>query len=396
MRSLTLLTAVMIPTLLPAQKPDANTAVLVASLNGFAAALHGELAKAGNPTCGPASVSIALLMLLEGAAGPTQQEIAAALRLPATLAGDALRAAAKDLLRQTVRADEDVTLTIVDDVWAQAGSKIADPYAAVVRDAFGAAVRRVDFAHQPAAARDEINGHIAKATRDRIRELLQPDIITAETRVVLTNAMWLKANWDEAFQKSKDLPFRIGKEDVPVPAMVRTDAFAFAETQTFAWARVRYLGGDLAMDLVLPAAGQPVAVAEAALLGAVPGLTDERIALRLPKFTAKARHRLPPTLRALGIRAAFDGLAADFSPINGVATGPEKLVVSEVAHQAWIQVDEAGTEAAAATAVVMKRLGAPPGPVRQLVFDREFAFAIRDLRTGLLLFVGRVTDPRDS
>ena len=177
--------------------------------------------------------------------------------------------------------------------------------------------------------------------------------------------------------------------------MARTDHFGFAETPTHTWVRLRYLGADLAMDLVLPAAGQAIDVAEAALLGKVPQLKGEHLALRLPKFTVKARHRLVPVLQALGMRAAFDGVAADFSPINGKDSGPDKLVVSEVAHQAWIQVDETGTEAAAATAVVMKRLGAPAGEPRKLVFDREFAFAIRDLRTGLLLFVGRVTDPRD-
>jgi serpin B len=384
-----------------AQKPtDAQR--LVAACNQFAADLHGKLAPSDKPTCSPGSISIALLMLLPGARGNTAIELANVLHLPEDLRGERMAAAATALLEQTgvlggkPGSDaEPGLLCITNDIWVQTGYELLPSYVDLVRRSFGAGSYTVDFA-QSEAARERINSYIAKATNDRVKDLLPADLITPNTRVVLTNALWFKGPWEHPFRKenTKPAPFTLaGGDKVDVPTMQVAEHFAYAETDAWQCLAMPFDKGAVQCEIMLPRAGVALADAEAALLAGkyVEALRGERVQVRLPRFRVAAAHRLKEPLMALGMRDAFSDGAADFSGMDP----KNDLVVTNVVHQTWIQVDEDGAEAAAATAVILrKRGGAPHGEPKVFTADRPFAFVLRDRDTGLILFVGRVTDPR--
>lgn len=384
-----------------AQKPtDAER--LVVACNQFAADLHGQLASSDRPTCSPGSISIALLMLLPGASGNTAVEIANMLHLPEDLRGERMAAAATALLEQTgvlggkPGSDEAPgSLCITNDIWVQTGYELLPSYVDVVRRSFGAGSYTVDFA-QSEAARERINSYVAKVTNDRIKDLIPADLITPNTRVVLTNALWFKAPWEHPFRKenTKPAPFTLASGDkVDVPTMQVAELFAYAETDAWQCLAMPFAKGEIQCEIMLPRPGVALADAESALFAGkyVAALRGEHVQIRLPRFRVAAAHRLKDPLIALGMRDAFSDGAADFSGMD-----PRKdLVVTNVVHQTWIQVDEDGAEAAAATAVILrKRGGAPHGEPKVFTADRPFAFVLRDRNTGLILFVGRVTDPR--
>ena len=370
-----------------------DVAALVAACNRFAAALHREIARDGPPTCSPASIAIALHMLLPGARGETAEQIARVLELPAELTGDRLQAAMEELHAKLRFEGEEPHLRVTNDLWVQRGEELLERYVDDVRQAFGAAPHAVDFAGATEAARRAINAHVAEATNDRIPELLTAEQLDASTRVVLTNAMWFKDAWLHPFgeRATEDRPFTLASgERVEVPTMRVLDLFDFAETDTWRCVVLPFASGRMQFELFVPAGDGALRDAEAALLGGahLPVLENRSAQVRLPRFRTSSRFELQGALQRLGMTAAF-GPGADLSGM----TGRRDLVVSQVVHEAWIDVDERGAEAAAATAVVIKRTAMPRAEV---VFDadRPFAFGLRDRETGLLWFVGRVDDPR--
>ena len=385
----------------PAQEPPNDAQRLATACNAFAADLHEKLALAGPPVCSPGSIAIALLMLLPGAEGETADEIATVLHLPDDLRGQALHRAAKELLQRTglsrggASGDAATPLVITNDLWVQQGLELAETYTKLLRDSFAAASHELDFAADPEAARAILNAAVAEATNQRIRELLQPSLVTSQTRVVLTNALWFQAGWSHAFAASAtaDLPFTLaGGESVAVPTMRQTEHFGYGESDAWQALALPFAIGDVQFEVVVPRDGHDLAEAERGLLRRAYGtLREQRVAVELPRFTVRAAHRLRDPLQALGMRAAFDPVRADFSAMDP----HDRIVVDDVVHETWIRVDEAGCEAAAATAVVLKLRGAVvQGPPKQFRADRPFAFGLRDRQTGLLLFVGRVHDPR--
>jgi serpin B len=384
-------------------QPPTDAQRLAASCNRFAADLHGRLGAADTPTCSPASIAIALLMLLPGAQGDTARELAAVLHLPEDLRGDRLHAAARGLLRSVGARPPDAPaaqrpplFVVANDLWVQQGFALAPGYAPLLHEYFAAALRQTDFAGDPDAARRTINAQVARVTNDRIRELLQPGMVQPATRVVLTNAIWFKAGWEHEFwdRNTTDAPFTLADgSSVPVPTMDRVEHFLYTETDAWQWVALPFAGCAVQCEIVLPRPAATLAAAEQALLAGdhLTELRSHRVRVKLPRFRVAAAHRLADALRALGLRTAFDAARADF---RGIAT-QEPLVIDEVVHRTWIQVDEKGAEAAAATATVLKA-GAAATPAEPKLFqaDRPFAFVLRDRSTGLILFVGRVTDPR--
>lgn len=375
--------------------------LLAAACNRFGAALHTQLQPASNPTMSPASIALALLLLEPGARGTTHDELAKLLQLPAELRGERLHAAAHALLQAsslapTGKPDADAPqLRLANDLWNQQGNPLVPDYVQVLRRSLLAGQHEVDFHGDSEGARQRINAHVAKATNDRIRELLPKDLVDATTELVLTNALWLKGAWLHAFAKggTVDEPFHLATgETVAVPTMHVVEEFAFAETAHWQAVVLPFAGGTLQAEFLVPKDGTELVAAERVLLagGHLPTLQEARVHVQLPRFRTASMHRLKEPLQALGLRAAFDGGKVDFRGIDPT----NRLVVADVVHQTWVQADEAGVEAAAATAIVLKRSAAPGGLPKHFVADRPFAFLLRDVRTDLVLFAGRVADPR--
>lgn len=378
-----------------AQKTPKDELLLVDACNAFGHRLYETLAEEGNPTCSPGSISVALLMLLPGARGETANEIAKVLQLPEDLRGERLQKAASRLLAVSAgrRDDGAPSMRIRNDFWVQKDYPLLPAYTEMLRKRFTAGAHELDFGDVE-AARATINRHIAEATNDRIRELLEPGTITPLSRVVLTNALWFKDAWTTQFSQHATVAQPFTRQDgsqVDVQMMHHTEHFEFASNDEWSAVVMPFENSTMQFEAIVPGEGVDLAVAERAMLsGAHRGeLSNERVLVRMPRFRATASHNLVDALKKMGMKLAFES-GADFRGIE-----PDgDLVVSRVEHKVWVDVDENGAEAAAATAVVLKLRGARPGgEPKHFDADKAFVFGLRDRKTGLLWFVGRVTDP---
>ena len=374
--------------------PAAAVPAITAGLDAFGADLYRILAEGTADTVfSPVSVAGALGLALRGARGRTAAEIAGVLHLagPADTA-DGLRSLAAAL--RDVAASGPVTFRAPNTVWIQSGLPVRPEFTAALSDA--ATLTAADFARAPEAARSEINRIIAEQTAGKIPGLLPAGSITVLTRLVLASAVYLKAAWAEPFPEAAtgDAPFYPDGPDSPaltVRMMRGTATRGYVRGDGYQAVLLPYQGSSLAMAVVLPD-GPLAALRPAITSGGLGGLlTDtgrQRVTLSMPRFRLEAAFDLIPALRRLGINAAFDD--ADFSGI----TEAEPLQISAVAHKAYVDVDEQGTEAAAATAVAIRMLAAirSPPPVTMVV-DRPFLFVFIHTGTGLPLFAGQVSHP---
>ena len=287
-----------------------------------------------------------------------------------------------------------MVLRAPNTMWVQAGLPLSPGFTSGLGDAAELTVRPADFRGAPQAARAQINELIAEQTAGKITDLLGPDAVGAATRLLLANAVYLKARWAFPFpaHATADAPFHPASgPTLSVPMMRRTADLAYLRADGYQAVLLPYRGSSLAMAIVLP--DGPLPALAARLAGGVgpllAGATRQSVALSLPKFRQRAGFGLIPVLRQLGVEDAFTG-AADFRGI----TPQERLFISAVVHQAYVDVDEQGTEAAAATAIGMRpmALRREPDPI-PMVVDRPFLFAITDTATGLPLFLGQVTRP---
>jgi len=380
----------------------AGATVAAQAMNAFGLDLYRSFADpTANAIVSPSSIALALAMARLGAAGDTAAEmdtvlhgLAAGGALDPINALDAALAARTGSFRDAEGVDHEIVLRIANAPFGQRGLAIRDAYLEALATGFGAGLRVVDFIADPELARGLINAWVADATADRIEELLAGGTITSDTRLVLVNAIYLKAAWQFPFPEAATRPATFSLPDgsrVDVTTMNATSHLSYAAGPGWQAVELPYVGGALAMTIIVPDD-----------LGAfVDGLTAEQLAdltasleprtvdLSLPKFGFETRAELSDLLAALGMPSAFDAERADFSAI----TAELDLVISKVIHQANIDVDEKGTEAAAATAVVMDTTGGPVDVVTVRV-DRPFLFAIRDRETGAVVFLGQVTDPR--
>ena len=285
-----------------------------------------------------------------------------------------------------------MVLRAPNTMWVQAGLPLSPGFTSRLGDAVE--LRPADFRSAPQAARAQINELIAEQTAGKITDLLGPDAVGAATRLLLANAVYLKARWAFPFpaHATADAPFHPASgPTLSVPVMRRTADLAYLRADGYQAVLLPYRGSSLAMAIVLPDGPLPALAARLAggISPLLAGATRQSVALALPKFRQRAGFGLIPALRQLGVEDAFTG-AADFRGI----TPQERLFISAVVHQAYIDVDEQGTEAAAATAIGMRpmALRREPDPIRMVV-DRPFLFAITDTATGLPLFLGQVTRP---
>ena len=361
----------------------------------FGTDLYLQLAATGNVVFAPASIAAALRMALAGARGDTAAELADALHLPGP-------EAATDGLKQlaAIRPGDDLTFRAPNVMWVDSAATVQESYLAQLSATVS--VQRCDFRNAPAAARETINSAIAEATAGKIADLIPPRTIDGRTRLVLTNAIYMNALWTTQFPPdgTRQKPF-YPERSAPAPTdlMHLQTSLAYHRGDGYEAVLLPYRDGSLAMAAVLP--DGPLSEFTAGLAGAgglggllsglLSGSTECQVDLSLPRFRVEAAFQLEDTLEALGVRTAFTD-AADFTGI----TTDEPLLINAVLHKAYIDVGEKGTEAAAATAVVMRTaaLVRKPQPEVTLVFDRPFLFAIVDTNSGLPLFLGQFTRPR--
>lgn len=350
----------------------------------------------------PHSIGVALAMARVGAAGTTAEEMDAVLHLREVAdphrSINALDRALVEAAGEVERPDgttENVEIDIANALWAQDGFGFEEPFLDHLARDYGAGVQLVDYVDDTEGARRTINSWVADRTADRIEELIASGVLSPMTRLVLTNAVYLKAPWETPFDEGATAPGRFTGLDgttTEVDLMAVDDSFRYARVGDVQAVELPYLGGELAMLVIVPDAGSFARVSssvDGAFVDDVVGaLQPTQLRLRMPGFEFTTQVGLVPVLRSLGMEEAFDPDVADFSAM----TTEDRLFVSDVVHEAFIAVDEAGTEAAAATAVVMDLTAAPAEPV-ELTIDRPFLLAIRHTAAGALLFAGHVVQP---
>ena len=371
-------------------------------------ALAWELVRAsgdGNAIVSPVSVWESLAMTHAGARGETAAEIAKVLGMPDDRAAIAAASAA---LRKTLAEakGEKITLDVANRLWVQQGKRLDGEFTGLLEGKYGAGAGSVDFGGATEAARQEINGWVSDHTAKKIDELLKPGILSPLTRLVLTNAVYMKAAWATPFEKAATAPepFTLAPgKTAEVPFMHRSGRMVAGKVGDGAGSatvcEIPYAGGKLAMVVVVPDAVSGLAT----VLGGLDGKTlagwrqagalrPRQVSLALPKWTARKPLSLNDALASMGMKKAFEAGGADFSGIDGT----RDLFVSAVVHEGFVDVGEEGTEAAAATGVVIGVRSALPPQEEPLEVraDRPFAWAVVEQRTGAVLFAGTVADPR--
>jgi serpin B len=343
-------------------------------------------------------------MTYAGAAGTTAEEMAATLHF--TLQGDALHQAFNSLdtalesrswQEKTASGEKQgVLVKTANSLWAQKGLAFEEPFLDVLAADYGAGVRLCDFGSAAEEARKAINDWVAGQTEDKIPELLAPGVIDTMTRLVLVNAIYLNADWASRFDANStgDHDFNaLDGQTVTVRMMYQESSFPYAAGDGWQAVELPYLRDELAMTLIVPDEGRFGETEDKLADGLIDEVVDTLsvgtdMNLSMPKFEFRTKAGLNRALTALGMAGAFGG-GADFSGMTKQAD----LSISDVIHEAYVKVDEKGTEAAAATAVVMEEMAAMPTGQVTLIIDRPFIFALRDRTTGAILFMGRVTDP---
>lgn len=387
--------------------PSGDDVTTLSHDNGkFAFDLYRELSEGeGNLFFSPYSISTALAMTYVGAVGDTRDAMADTLRfsLPSDRLHGAFEELSGDLGSRTAGGDEgSFHLNSANAVWAQEGHPFQDVYLDVVKGSYGGEVSLADFVGDPEGSRSEINGWVGEATHGRIEDLIAPGVIDALTRMVLVNAVYFKAGWFYPFDEgaTATAPFYLLDDTTAgVEMMKATEYFGHGVGDGYQVVVLPYAGGEMFMVVLLPDQGLFREFEErldADLLDeALAQVGQSYVALEMPRFGFDASFRLADTLKAMGMSAAFDAGAADFSGMDGLscAAGDDGcLYVGAVVHKAFVSVDEEGTEAAAATGVMMRNESANPMPVEVRV-ERPFIFTIIDDATGTNLFLGRVLKP---
>ena len=333
---------------------------------------------------------------LRRARGQTATEMAKVLHAslgPAPLAA-AWGSLNKDLASA---ADKGFELSVANALWGQKGYGFLPEYTKLLTDRFGAGFEELDFAKDADGARQTINKSVEKLTREKIKDLIGAGMLSPATRMVLTNAIYFKGAWAVPFVKdlTKDEDFTVAPDKkVRAPMMALTESFQYADAGDCLALALPYKGGAMAMIVLLPKKPDGLADLERGLSAEklaeqLSRMKGQDVEVHLPKFKFAAEMVLAQTLGDMGMPDAFSD-KADFKGVNG---GQEPLWISEVIHKAFVDVNEEGTEAAAATATVMEAGEAPkPPPVFRA--DHPFVFLIRDVRSGGILFMGRVANPK--
>jgi serpin B len=396
-------------------------------VRAFGTDLYAQLrTEPGSLVFSPYSANVALTMTALGAQGNTREEMNAVLRTrgpqwhtPRPVPGRTqpekalfdpdpeiakeYAALAASVMKQPENAKRRQELSVANSLWMQKGRPWRASYLATARDDFRAGLFEVDFARNPDAAADRINRWVEKETRDRIQKLIGPGTLTPETRLVLANAIYFKARWESEFKKSSTEPLDFTRTDgtkVKAPLMFQRSDFGLREEEGLQVLRMPYDGGACALYVLLPAKHDGLPELErkftAEALERWTGTKDlrgERVNVWLPRFKFTVPVQLNGALQRMGMKEAF----SDAANFKGMTDSADPLKITDVLHKAFVELDEQGTEAAAATAAAVAALTAAPQrpdpPVKEFRADRPFLFALVHEPTGAPLFLGRVLDP---
>jgi serine protease inhibitor len=384
------------PTLTPAAPSvsRADAAALTDGNDRFAGRLLAQLARTHSTLAlSPFSISDALSMTYAGARGSTAEEMAAALdsRLPPPRLAAAFNAQAQSLAKANRPG---ATLEVANALFGQSGQTFRRPFLAILARDYGAAMHTVDFANPDAVA--QINAWVSDNTGGNIPHLFAAGDVNALTRLVLADAVYLDAKWLLPFQPQNTHPdvFHAPSGTIRVPTMHRDGTFAYLDSDGYQALELPYQGGRLALDILLPGLGQlqPLLarIAASGPLRLLAGLTPQYVTVALPKFQLRTQFDLSGALARMGMPLAFQPGRADLS---GIAGPPGYLYIQHVIHEAYIDVDEAGTKAAAATGVAIGTTAVELPPKIHFVVNRPFVFVLRDMRTGAILFTGVTSHP---
>lgn len=380
---------------------NADLTALVEGNTAFTLDLYHELQKEeGNIFYSPYSLSVALAMTYAGARGETEQQMAEALSF--YLSQDKLHPAFNYLDQLLATRGEDAQgkdeegfrLNIVNDIWGQKDFSFLTAFLDTMAENYGAGLRILDFVNAPEESRVAINDYISEQTEERIKDLIPEGMIDVMTRLVLTNTIYFNAAWQYPFSEdvTSDGTFHLlDGGEVTVSMMHQGETLGYTAGDGYQAVELKYDGAELAMVILLPDSGQfesfEMSLDTELLNEIIDSIELKHVELALPKWEYDSSFMLKETLQAMGMPVAFTD-AADFSGM----TGKRDLYIDEVVHKAFVSVDEAGTEAAAASAVIMK-LTAMPADVATVTVDRPFIFLIRNIETGSILFFGRVVNP---
>lgn len=394
------------PTPDPLPVSDTDLTAVSQSINAFSFDLYKEVSGAdGNLVLSPASVAIALGMTYQGATDNTAAEFESVLHVEGIEPGQwhaALGELAQRWMTTTPAAEGQPPapeVALANRLFGAKAVPFKDAFMMQSARDYRAPMERLDFGASE-AARAHINGWVEDRTRDRIRDLIPANVLTKDTLLVLANAIYFKAQWQEPFNESSTTKADFlanGTEKIEVPTMRTTKSFKYTVADNATVVELPYAGGTFAMTLAMPhkpdgLRALEASLAEDSLAQWSSATTYQRIALSMPKFRVEPDKsvELSDPLKALGLKQAF----TDAAQFDGMAAPEdERLKIDKVFHKGFIEVDESGTEAAAATAVVMMRAGGMPSEPVPVAFDHPFLFFIHDTDTGAILFMGRVVDP---
>jgi serpin B len=377
-----------------------NLDVVVNSNNEFALDLYQELKGArGNLFFSPYSISTALAMTYAGARGQTEIEMADVLRF--TLDQQPLHSAFSQLQSElnAIRNKGSIELSVANSLWAQEGYSFLDSFFDLNRTTYGAGLHFVDYKRDTETARITINAWVEDKTHQKIKEIIKPGMINSGTQLVLCNAIYFLGDWLYQFDKrrTRDADFHVSRDTtIKVPMMQQLSKFKFKDFGSFSAIEFPYEGNDLSMVIFLPQNIDGLAGLERELtydnvknwINKLSTSDDNEVLVKLPKFTTTQELELKDYLVTMGMTHVFSRLA-DFSGM----TGKRDLFIDEVIHKAFVDVNEKGTEAAAATVVGVKTVSIKSKGPLLFQADHPFVFLIRDNITGSILFIGRIIDP---
>lgn len=391
------------------------TEIVVKGGNDFALELYAKLAEQqeGNMFFSPYSISTALAMTYAGAHGRTETQMADVLHFPTAASTQTGAKPPSGSTRDhkqfhstfctitkslNARGEKGAyELIVANALWSQKGYGFLRKFLELIEASYGGKLNEVDFINAAESARQRINAWVEEKTKGKIKDLIAKGVLSSMTRLVLTNAIYFKGNWASQFQEeqTRDAPFTLlDGEKIVVPMMNQTGEFKYMERGDFQVLELPYVDEELSMIIFLPKKFDGLGELEKTLTNEnlskwMAKTHKQKVIVSIPKFKMTSQFALAEVLMSMGMTDAFS-TNADFSGMNG----KRDLFISAVIHKAYVDVNEEGTEAAAATAVVVGVTSVPPEPTPVFRADHPFVFVIRDNQSESILFIGRVAKPK--